>query len=79
MKNQKIIPDYRLELQGETCPYPAIATINALEKLKKGEVLEVLSDCAQSINNIPMDAKNHGYEVLQIHQEGCTISFLIRK
>ncbi|MDO7253841.1 sulfurtransferase-like selenium metabolism protein YedF [Helicobacter cappadocius] len=79
MQNKKITPNYRLELFGETCPYPAIATIDAMEKLQKGEVLEVLSDCAQSINNIPLDAKNHGYEVLQINQEGCVISFLIRK
>ena len=44
-----------------------------------GEILEVLSDCPQSINNIPIDAKNHGDEVLQVEQMGPTIRYLIRK
>lgn len=75
----EIIPDYTLDIQGETCPYPAIKTLEALEGLTKGEVLEVISDCMQSINNIPTDAKNHGYEMLDIQQDGSTIRFLIRK
>ena len=62
MKN--IIPDYRLDMVGEPCPYPAVATLEAMPQLKKGEILEVVSDCPQSINNIPLDARNHGYTVL---------------
>lgn len=46
---------------------------------KKGEILEVVSDCPQSINNIPLDAKNHGYTVLDIQQDGPTIRYLIQK
>lgn len=79
MQDEKIIPTYQLNLQGEVCPYPAIATIEAMEKLKKGEVLEVISDCAQSINNIPVDVKNHGYTLLNTTQDGCMLYFLIRK
>ncbi|WP_416861102.1 sulfurtransferase-like selenium metabolism protein YedF, partial [Helicobacter ganmani] len=48
-------------------------------ELKSGEILEVLSDCPQSINNIPIDAKNHGYEVLGVEQLGATIRYLIKK
>lgn len=48
---------YSLNLQGEACPYPAIATLDVLPKLKSGEILEVLCDCPQSINSIPQDAK----------------------
>lgn len=46
---------------------------------KKGEILEVVSDCPQSINNIPLDARNHGYTVLDIQQDGPTIRYLIQK
>lgn len=56
---QEIIPNFRLDLQGEPCPYPAVRTLEVLPELKSGEILEVLSDCPQSINNIPIDAKNH--------------------
>ncbi|EPD6215482.1 sulfurtransferase-like selenium metabolism protein YedF [Escherichia coli] len=52
MKN--IVPDYRLDMVGEPCPYPAVATLEAMPQLKKGEILEVVSDCPQSINNIPL-------------------------
>lgn len=55
MKN--IIPDYRLDMVGEPCPYPAVATLEAMPSLQKGEILEVVSDCPQSINNIPLDAR----------------------
>ncbi|VDZ78292.1 Predicted transporter component [Salmonella bongori] len=68
MKN--IVPDYRLDMVGEPCPYPAVATLEAMPQLKKGEILEVVSDCPQSINNIPLDARNHGYTVLDIQQDG---------
>lgn len=37
----------------------------------------MVSDCPQSINNIPLDARNHGYTVLDIQQDGPTIRYLI--
>lgn len=76
---EKLIPNYRLDMTGEPCPYPAVATLEAMPQLTSGEILEVISDCPQSINNIPLDAKNHGYEVLLIEQDGPTIRYLIRK
>lgn len=36
MKN--IVPDYRLDMVGEPCPYPAVATLEAMPQLKKGEI-----------------------------------------
>lgn len=74
-----ITPQYSIDLKGETCPYPAIKTLEALSQMQKGEILEVLSDCTQSINNIPFDCKNRGYECLKIEQNGSNIRFLIRK
>ncbi|MEV9547394.1 sulfurtransferase-like selenium metabolism protein YedF [Aliarcobacter butzleri] len=69
-----MIPDYRIDMQGEPCPYPAINTLEAMKELKDGE-----SDCPQSINNIPADAKNHGYKVLLIDSDGPTIRYIIQK
>jgi TusA-related sulfurtransferase len=77
--NTALVPTYRLDMMGEPCPYPAIATLEAMPQLQPGEILEVISDCPQSINNIPLDAKNHGYEVLEIQQDGPTIRYLIRR
>ncbi len=79
MQTQEIIPNYKLDMQGEPCPYPAVNTLEAMKELKKGEILEIISDCPQSINNIPADAKNHGYEVLEVNSSGPTIKYLIKK
>ncbi|EAI0894297.1 sulfurtransferase-like selenium metabolism protein YedF [Campylobacter coli] len=70
---------YTLNLEGEACPYPAIATLDALPQLKSGEILEALCDCPQSINSIPQDAKNRGFKILEIDQNGPTLRFLIQK
>lgn len=70
---------YTLDIQGEACPMPAVATLEVLPKMKKGEVLEVLCDCPQAINSIPVDAKNRGFEVLAVEQDGPTLRFVIRK
>ncbi|RDU65604.1 sulfurtransferase-like selenium metabolism protein YedF [Helicobacter sp. MIT 14-3879] len=75
----EIIPNYTLDVKGESCPYPALKTLEALKQLQNGEILEVISDCPQSVNNIPLDAKNHGYEVLRVEQDGPILIFLIRK
>lgn len=72
-------PDFRLDMLGEPCPYPAMATLEAMAEMNPGEVLEIVSDCPQSINNIPLDARNHGYEVLDVQQDGPTLRYLLRK
>ncbi|CBG39813.1 sulfurtransferase-like selenium metabolism protein YedF [Helicobacter mustelae] len=68
---------YHINLLGEPCPYPAIKTMEALQKLQKGEILQIISDCPQSIHAIPLDAKNYGYDVLEILQEGVEIHYFI--
>ncbi|MBV7388568.1 sulfurtransferase-like selenium metabolism protein YedF [Pasteurellaceae bacterium TAE3-ERU1] len=76
---QTITPTYTLDMRGEPCPYPAIATLEAMAELNPGEILEVISDCAQSINNIPKDTENHGYKMLKIEQSDVTIRYFIQK
>jgi len=71
-----ITPDYTLDTLGEPCPYPAIVMLETMPQLQKGEILELLSDCAQSINNIPVDTKNHGYTLLSVEQDGTKLHFV---
>ncbi|MCH4170759.1 MAG: sulfurtransferase-like selenium metabolism protein YedF [Lactobacillus sp.] len=70
--------DYLLDLKGEPCPFPAMSTIDAYDDMSDGEVIEVLSDCPQSINSIPVDAKKRGHEVLLVQQDGPTFRYVIR-
>ncbi len=74
-----ITPDYTIDTVGEPCPYPAIVMLETMPQLQKGEILELISDCAQSINNIPVDTKNHGYILLSVEQDGTKLRYLIQR
>lgn len=64
MKN--IVFDYCLDMVGEFCLYLVVVILEVMLQLKKGEILEVVSDCLQFINNILLDVCNYGYMVLDI-------------
>lgn len=79
MRELEDLVNVSLDVSGETCPYPALKMLEAMEQLESGEVLELLSDCMQSINNVPYDAKNHGYKLLGYFQSGPLIRFFVQK
>lgn len=72
------LPDLSLDLRGEHCPYNAIATLEALSGMSPGQILEVITDCAQSINGIPEDTRAKGYDCLAVEQHGPLFRFVIR-
>lgn len=59
--NTDLNPDFTLDLRGESCPYPVIYTLEALEGMNKGELLQVITDCPGSFRNVPEEATAHGY------------------
>ncbi|MFV3334486.1 sulfurtransferase-like selenium metabolism protein YedF [Pseudomonas sp. NY15437] len=71
------MPTLSLDLRGEHCPYNAIATLETLETLKPGDLLEVITDCSQSVHGIPEDTQRHGYHCLAVEQHGALFRFLI--
>jgi len=56
------MPDFTLDLRGESCPFPVVHTLEALEGMQKGQVLHVVTDCPSSFRNIPEEALRRGYE-----------------
>ena len=75
---KEIVPDYRLDMVGEPCPYPAVATLEALPQLQKGN-----SGSGERLPAVHQQhssgCQNHGYTVLDIQQDGPTIRYLIQK
>ena len=69
----------KLDTKGQVCPMPAVLTKRKIESLKVGQVLEVIGDCAPSLENIEKWAKNHGHEVLETSKAGNFFSIRIRK
>lgn len=70
-------PDLSLDLRGEHCPYNAIATLETLETMQASQLLEVITDCAQSVHGIPEDTQRYGYLCRSVEQHGSLFRFLI--
>jgi len=54
---------HELDVRGEICPYPELRTKQAAEKLKPGEILQVLIDDPLATETIPRWADKAGYLV----------------
>lgn len=57
--------DLTLDLLGESCPYPVIYTLETLREMKKGQILQVISDCTSAFRNVPEEVVKHGYSMAQ--------------
>lgn len=71
-------PEFEVDLCGESCPYPVIRTLEAIDALVPGTLLEVTTDCPQSFRNIPDEAVAYGSRMVgDPVREGARMSFLI--
>ncbi|WP_199170401.1 sulfurtransferase-like selenium metabolism protein YedF [Sporosarcina sp. P26b] len=61
----EIEADFTLDLRGESCPYPVIYTLETLDGMNNGELLQVITDCPGSFRNVPEEAIAHGYKFAQ--------------
>ena len=60
--------DKTLDVRGEICPNPDVRTMTTLEKMEKGQILEVLVDYPLSVERIPKNAENRKHKVLKVEQ-----------
>ncbi len=75
----EIIPDERLDVRGECCPYPLILTKKRVESLKSGEILEITADDPVAPQNIDSWAKKSGNKLLSVRQEGNKFIILVQR
>jgi len=60
--------DKTLDVRGEICPNPDVRTMTTLEKMEKGQILEVLVDYPLSVERIPRNVENRKHKVLKVEQ-----------
>jgi len=72
-------PDRTLDCLGLFCPVPVFQTRQALDRMGKGEVLEVLVDDPAAEGDIPALAKRLNVKVLKMEKKDNTIRFLLQK
>jgi TusA-related sulfurtransferase len=71
--------DKKLDCIGLFCPMPVVKTKLELEKMKSGEVLEVIADDPGFEKDFPAWCEISGEEFLGIEKEGNLIKGYVRK
>jgi len=75
----EVKPDRTLDCLGLFCPVPVFQTRQALDKISRGEILEVFVDDPAAEGDIPALAKRLNVRVLKMEKKGNTIRFLLQK
>lgn len=71
--------DVIIDTKGLACPMPVLKTKNALKTVKSGQILQVIATDPASRADIPAFVERLGHKLIEVREEDCTISFLIRK
>ncbi|OAG27265.1 sulfurtransferase TusA family protein [Thermodesulfatator autotrophicus] len=84
MADVKVAPegikaDVTLDCKGLSCPMPLLKTKKAIQKLEKGQILEVLGTDPGSKNDIPGWCERSGHEFLGMKEESGYFVFYIKK
>ena len=74
-----IKPDRELDCLGLYCPEPVFRTRQEIDKLKVGQVLELIADDSAAEEDIPRLVKNIGQKLLETNNENGEIHFFIKK
>ncbi len=74
------IPHVTLDMRGVSCPGPILQAKKLLDGMKAGEVLQLVSDCPGSADDIASWAKAGAAELLFSHETGRGIhEFFLRR
>ena len=72
-------PRQTLDCMGLYCPIPLFQTRSEMDKLKVGEVLEVLSDDPAAEEDLKMFSKRTGHQINKLEKKDNCLRFLIKK
>lgn len=76
---EQMQPKRTLDCLGLFCPEPVFRVRMELDNMKIGETLEVLADDPAAEEDIKSLCKHLGQEILDVHKEGNTLRFVIKK
>ena len=71
--------DHELDARGLRCPLPILKTRFAIEKLRPGEVLKVISTDAGSRRDMEAFSRQTGNDLISTTVEGDEFIFLLRR
>lgn len=56
--------DCSIDITSDTCPMTFVKTKIQIEKMKTGQVLEVILNDGEPLKNVPLSAQELGHEIL---------------
>jgi len=68
-----------IDTSGLACPMPVLHTKRALDKICRGEILEVIATDLASEADIPVLIERLGHELVEVKRAGGLLYFFIRK
>ncbi len=71
--------DKVLDCKGLNCPMPVIKTKKAIDGIKEGQILEVISTDPGAKSDIPALLDRLGHELVETEETGNVINFFIKK
>jgi len=71
--------DIELDTSGLSCPMPLLKTKKALNGMRTGQVLRIISTDTNALYDFPAFARQTGHELLHQQQTGNHCYFWIRK
>lgn len=72
-------PKRKLDCIGLYCPQPLFETREAIDKIKIGEILEVVADDPAAEEDLRRLAKRTGQEMVKFEKKGDILRFLIKR
>lgn len=75
----EIKTDASIDLLGVVCPMNFVKTKLELEKLDKGQILEITLDSGEPIQNVPKSIKEEGHKIVEVNKEGDHFRLKIEK
>jgi len=72
-------PNASLDTFGTLCPVPIYLTSKKMKELKRGEVLEILSDDVGILSDLPAWCKATGNDIVATRHEEGQFRFYVRK
>jgi tRNA 2-thiouridine synthesizing protein A len=68
-----------LDASGLACPMPIVKTRLAIDELRSGDVLKLISTDRGSCTDVPAWTSGTGHELLEQTEQNGSFTFLIRK
>jgi tRNA 2-thiouridine synthesizing protein A len=77
--SETIVVDETLDTSGLLCPLPVYQAGLILNRLENGKVLHLITTDPGSLEDIPALARQRGYQLLGVENQGTTQKFWLRK